>query len=479
MNPPFFFRYRSIDRLFGDSDELEKQQIYFAKPDELNDPMEGFKDVFWKGDTTLWKNLIRHYLLCLSMVMDAKFIMGNEFNPDGISSMLRWTTSHLPTPILKERQERICSLFLSENSVAECIELLSENEPKIHREELSFYLSILHGLALHITMKVFSDYDLIQPQAIFPSPKILDKKNFSTLRTALQHLRALEPHKRNVSSTIFNVNNRMHQQLRLLRRLNDSSALDHGWIFLTFGFTDFYCNNISDILYPEWYTSCFVSDPTHAAMWGQYGKGHKGVCLKFRPDFEEDGTPMIKMNGLIGFSGNSDGINKIYGERRLSFQRVTYSRKFPEIDFFRSLGKFPIPVTNADWYSDAGKLCQTAYEVYADEDSWRKRYWKSFTDITSTKFEDWQYENEYRLVINPLLDDSISPVDRLLCYNFASLEGIIFGINTTFEDKIRIMKVIEQKCAQNSRKDFEFSQAEYSGSTSKFDIHSLNLLKIS
>ena len=30
--------------------ELEKQTIYFASPEELNDPMEGLRDIVWDGD---------------------------------------------------------------------------------------------------------------------------------------------------------------------------------------------------------------------------------------------------------------------------------------------------------------------------------------------------------------------------------------------------------------------------------------------
>jgi hypothetical protein len=40
-----------------------EQEIYFAPPENLNDPMEGYKDVFWSGDLIAWRNLLRHYLL--------------------------------------------------------------------------------------------------------------------------------------------------------------------------------------------------------------------------------------------------------------------------------------------------------------------------------------------------------------------------------------------------------------------------------
>ena len=72
---PFFYRFRSLDALLDEWQELEKQEIYFAPPEQLNDPMEGFKELFWRGDQIVWENLIRHYLLCLSQTVVVAMIV--------------------------------------------------------------------------------------------------------------------------------------------------------------------------------------------------------------------------------------------------------------------------------------------------------------------------------------------------------------------------------------------------------------------
>jgi hypothetical protein len=70
-----FYRFRSVDALLGERAELDSQEIYFASPAELNDPMEGFKDLYWQGDEIVWRNLIRHYALCLlNTVMTIVFL---------------------------------------------------------------------------------------------------------------------------------------------------------------------------------------------------------------------------------------------------------------------------------------------------------------------------------------------------------------------------------------------------------------------
>lgn len=48
LAPEFLYRFRPLKRLLQYG-ELEKQEIYFASPSELNDPMEGFRDLFWRG----------------------------------------------------------------------------------------------------------------------------------------------------------------------------------------------------------------------------------------------------------------------------------------------------------------------------------------------------------------------------------------------------------------------------------------------
>ena len=58
-----FFRFRSMKYLLDKKyQELEKQTIYFASPEELNDPMEGFRDIVWSGDKIVWTNFIKNYV---------------------------------------------------------------------------------------------------------------------------------------------------------------------------------------------------------------------------------------------------------------------------------------------------------------------------------------------------------------------------------------------------------------------------------
>ena len=67
---------------------------------------------------------------------------------------------------------------------------------------------------------------------------------------------------------------------------------------------------------------------------------------------------------------------------------------------------------------------------------------------------------------------------RKLKYDFKDLEGIIFGYKTSIDDKIKIMKIIEQKCEEQKRYDFSFYQAEPDERTGNMRISKLDLLKM-
>jgi hypothetical protein len=44
------YRFRSASPVLGKYAEIGKQEIYFSPPEELYDPMEGYKGAFWSGD---------------------------------------------------------------------------------------------------------------------------------------------------------------------------------------------------------------------------------------------------------------------------------------------------------------------------------------------------------------------------------------------------------------------------------------------
>ena len=108
-----FYRFRSIDNLVGEKyNELENQSIYFASPNQLNDPMEGFKDLVFNGDSITYKNLFKHYLMCLERIFSLYIIGGEEHHKITADNIPIYDSfDDFPTPMYKELFEKISKEF--------------------------------------------------------------------------------------------------------------------------------------------------------------------------------------------------------------------------------------------------------------------------------------------------------------------------------------------------------------------------------
>jgi hypothetical protein len=75
----YIIRFRSVEKLLNSqTKELKNQELFLSKSIKLNDPMEGFSSLYWKGDEILWKNLINHYILCLYWSIQYYLIDNNK-----------------------------------------------------------------------------------------------------------------------------------------------------------------------------------------------------------------------------------------------------------------------------------------------------------------------------------------------------------------------------------------------------------------
>jgi len=59
------YRFRDTNKLLDEYHELENQTIHFSPLECLNDPMEGYLNLFFMGDRIVWENLFFHYIVCI------------------------------------------------------------------------------------------------------------------------------------------------------------------------------------------------------------------------------------------------------------------------------------------------------------------------------------------------------------------------------------------------------------------------------
>jgi hypothetical protein len=465
-----FHRFRSIKYLLGDKyNELENQEIYFASLEKLKDPMEGFKDIYWHGDEIIWKNFIKHYLLCLEHVCSL-FIIGDKItNIDRKDIPIFKTEDNLPTPQYKQLFKEILDNFFGNDSISQCPKNFSSRLKPIRRNELLLYIRLLHQYALDVIFTVYENNNFIGKRSDdnkIAQKALLDIEAFLkiTNKEQTKHQDAIE--------MLYAAANHTFTQINLIVRYNIPNNENKDFVFLDF--PEMYLHAIEKLIYPDWYTACFMSEYSNSSsVWAHYGDGHQGVCLSFKALSENDKF-FIALRGINGLSNSGP----TYGNIKHLFYKINYENKFVEIDFFKSLGCLTRPVLSKFWYTDeAGSRSICADAVFDSEERWRNKHWSNFYKGATTKLKDWEREKEYRLILSSSLQDFSDPTKRKLNYDFNDLESITFGIETPMKDKKKIIKIIKTKCRKGNRADFKFYQAYYDSQKGSIERAELGLLK--
>jgi hypothetical protein len=475
------YRFRPIEKLLRPPyNELENQEIFLAHPSTLNDPMEGFTDIFWCGDAILWANLFRHYLICLNTAWVLLAGCGADicFNWDHIAII------HFEDPSVTQKAiyDEIFGTFFTNEAVSSYISALTRRAQPVRRNELAVHIRNLHLMAISVIHEFYERANPTPGQMIKPEIRENVVKALKKARTVIDLIEKLEtehPDKPGATDAFFAAHRRINEQLDFINRYNnliDTTKNNKNFVFLEF--PDGYVGKIEELVYPNWYTACFLAECRNSSVWGSYGDKHAGVCLKFKVR-DRNGRPVIALRRMIGMSGTVSGTTPVHGVVDDEFYQVKYARQHPQVEFFRSLGRVPMPMLRRFWYSDRkGNRSACGDPIFTSQEEWRERYWDTFRQRVSTKTKDWSYEKEYRLVLisGEVLYFSDQST-RKVRYEFSDLEGIIFGINTAREDKDQIVKIIERKCRDIGRPDFKFYQAFYSPNKGTIEHAEMSLLK--
>lgn len=242
-----------------------------------------------------------------------------------------------------------------------------------------------------------------------------------------------------------------------------------------FLFPQTYVHLLDKLVYPSWYVACFSESPMAAPMWGTYGDGHRGICLKFCANLLNS-EPVIDLYRVCGMKGTGGKLHPTHDFRPHHFYKVAYSDGYTQIDFFRSLGTLSTYKLQEFWYRNNEAYSTCADDVFIDEDEWRRRYWRLFDSLACKKTKEWKHEKEFRLLLTSQFHDFSDTRPRLLQYQFTNLSAIIFGANTSEKDILQIMRVISEKCKSEKREKFHFYQMRYSRRIRSFELIPLDLI---
>lgn len=447
----YLYRFRRASRLIGkpsEQGELEKLQIYFASPEELNDPLEGYKDYVWVGDKVLWRNLIRHYVRCLTRSCVMYALLQPDF-PEDVKKY--FDVGVYPDGRVKEADEllqQIESVLFSIEPINKYIECFGGGR-EIRKWELLTHLRSIHVVIIHVVL------DSMVEKGIFTKSPLSftgeDKANTIALLAQLaEHYSGAST----TSSQEFYAGEAVRTAQANL--ISHRKKWEKNLYFIFFEFPEVFVDRVKELTHPNWYAACFMSECSNSSIWGTYGNNHQGICLKYLIPADDQGRRFLPLRRVIGAGTNG----YIWGEGKQEFFKVDYEKDFLEVDFFLNLGSLSKSLIDQYWHSDEnGVRSSRAPEM--DEKAWRDKYWKDFVHSATVKLKEWQSENEYRLIMH----DSVVGLNdknlRQVSYNFDVLDGLIFGINTPTEEKAQVIEIVARLCAKYDRKSFNFYQAVY------------------
>lgn len=468
------FRYRSIDALLGEREELERQTVYFAPPQYLNDPMEGLRQVYWRGDRITWRNLLRHYIICMhNRFFEALLTEETErLAPDTIAVFQ--SLDNFPTPEAKSLCETCIAAVEAGDLHTALLDLLASAERNISSSELQQLLRTVHIDWLGAVHMVFAEQDLI-PSTKWHTPDPSGSVNF--LRVLQQKMPQVQDQFSTTGIDVMHeIQQQMAEQMTLLSATRHADVLNPKRESLFFEFTSEYISSLQKLVYPQWYVSCFSGRHDNAAMWSYYAGNHRGCCLVFRKQRTDDGVK-LRLTGPSGYG--TGGVHR--SNLDMPLDPVRYTAQEQWIEFFTNIGRLPLDPLLRNWFrDDAGNTSPLAEHLNEErQEAWRNGYWENFTAPLLRKLPDWQHEEEFRIVISDILGIRDSHEGRTFTYDYNTLDGIIFGTKTSLSDKVRIMRILDKKLESRTvDKPFKLFQARYNARSGRIEAHHLSLIKL-
>ncbi|WP_313326077.1 DUF2971 domain-containing protein [Pseudomonas qingdaonensis] len=457
----YVYRFRSIERLLGQEaegdkpakpGELEKLHIYFSPPSQLNDPLEGYREIYWSGDRIVWMNLFRHYLLTLAI---RSWHVEAEFYHEDVPEDLHVHVS--PNDLEAEYRaafEDMDNQLKSDYIINGFIDALVKRRRKCYKPELLSHLQWLHWRFLNIVFETNHYHDLTSASSSDPSYTMEEwhRTSLGIIRNIGKLLTKNQKTEAHCTIAVSAAAYRINSSL-----IGDPQYEQYNELITTFPAR--YCESIERLMYPDWYVACFMTDASNSSIWGTYGENHTGICLKYRVS-GTSANQYLELYKPVGLSRK--GIAQSF--QGMSLEKVHYNREHIETNFFTSLGNIN-PEKSTFWYQGPdGEFSSSAKWFLSDGHHYRDRYWKRFDTALTTKINQWHAEQEYRILLKSQINLS-AVKDRLLKYRFKNLDGLIFGIKTPLKDKLKAIHIIKDHCKNADRDTFNFYQAFYDPET--------------
>lgn len=454
------YRFRNCKSLL-DHNELQDEYFWFSKVSELNDPSEGFINFYWQGDYIAWLGLFKNYVWQLyEYIIQAPIFIDGD-NIDALNklfflSSLNCNDKDLPIKRIREDVEK---KVIADKDIADVCFLLDTKKYAVTIRGLINIFKMLHYRALCIIDEIMENKGII--------------KHIPWLRRALEN-KFNVPKYKSLSAELLSWLNSGQKEIENLMKynlgynelmslgLNDNEFLNEKdekkknyfeTMITALNFSELYVPQMMKFGFMDSYTCSFAKYYDSSAMWANYADNHKGIVLMYNYaddmcDIELEKMPISKAE------------NNVTEIRKLNFSQVEYSDAIPKFNWFYVLGKL-FGDERKHWLIDNEKESLILEKMRMDG----QKYLDSLLNIDKGrmlhKSKCWQYEYEYRCFQSYSITEFYgeNEIGQKYKYDFADLYGIIFGIRTSYEYKIRIIDIVREKCKKYNRDKFDFYQA--------------------
>lgn len=466
----FLYRYRSIDKLFKYK-ELDTLSIYFSKLDELNDQMEDYINIVWQGDEIAFQGLIKHYLYVLLILYSEASVHGMEEKINVKQLPIFLPTNIFNLPIMTTVFKSIYYEFFSPQFIADIPKKLAQSNKKFTIDEMALILKSIH---LYAYLVISTEMQ----KAVY-GKKLLEDKEYNKIYNEVKNWKEYSEITNLLVSCsyseeeVLNKINQFNYQYEFVKTDSNNMNKDiatYNTDILVFEFPDLYIKDIKRLLYNNLCVACFSATFRNEPMWAHYANNENGICLKYKIK-KHDNSNYIDLNYPSGLQIYTKRKKIIRTLKKCELNKVIYSKNYPEIDFFTSLGYSQKDSLGDFWFSNYDKTKFSSCLQNYNNKEWYSNYHKNAKKYICTKSKKWKYEQEYRIFEREAIFNGYEKSQsRIAQYKFDDLDSIIFGRKVSIEDKKKIIKIINKHCTKNKVNNFKFYDLYYSTISKRLEL---------
>lgn len=463
------YRYRNIESALA---EIEQGTFYFASKEELNDPIEGYVNLYFQGDSPAWEGLLNNYVCSLLMCINRYLVTSpKKYDKEkSIKEILKDFRSYavlvdihaFDDVPLGNHLKNVGARFLDDKLVQKFAKCYGDENLKCSSKELQLILRAVHHKAFNICIQHLKANKLI--------PDLLENDKYKNLPDfPFETISKVNGIERKIAVDVAEnmCSDMMEYMAFIIKSRQETSFIEKNipynhkqhivWANIQVNFPKLYVEQLYDVIYPNGYIICFSTKETDSAMWGNYAQNHEGICFIYE-------TKTIDTNNFISIAS-----------RDMEVKPVKYDSDIIERNFFTSLGRLN-PKQIKSWLSKADETTSKLFDTFSKEniESWLMQYWLDYIEKFHQKNSAWKHEKEYRVMLPDNFYEYNNKKNRYLPYDPSTLRGIIFGINTSIDKKFEIIQKIQQ--AGDKFRHVKFFQAEYEYDTQKIYARPKNYL---